>query len=294
MMSQLEQTVIPSAPTVWGLSPLQLHDRFWAARGVQVVRHGEPSEIVDGAELFLLTESRTLAIFKLTRPVEALSWLKPDILAIRLHDVRERGYRERVVTGPGDCFVRFERLYGGSDPRLARVALTPDRRLAQLWQKAPNVSAAWRLLREEVARPRRAVVSVVGNVYDRDDASEVMQFLRDLVQGWRSPDSTVNRLAQPSAPGLGFRRRRGGRRGPPSSAPSGSGPAAGSTAIPASSGRRSFGTSPPRDRPSARCAGMRSNPPSASCGPFGPVSARVSPWPSSDSSTWCSRCSRSS
>jgi len=39
-------------PTIWGLNPIQLHDRYWASRGVQVVRQGEPSDIVNGAELF--------------------------------------------------------------------------------------------------------------------------------------------------------------------------------------------------------------------------------------------------
>ena len=39
-----------SRPTVWGLTPSQVHDRFWASRGVQVVRQGEPSEIVSYAE----------------------------------------------------------------------------------------------------------------------------------------------------------------------------------------------------------------------------------------------------
>ena len=28
-------------PTVWGLNPIELHDYFWAARGVCVVRLGE-------------------------------------------------------------------------------------------------------------------------------------------------------------------------------------------------------------------------------------------------------------
>ena len=51
-----------SVPTIWGLTPTQLHDRCWAARGVQVVRQGEPSDIVDGAELFLLTEPHILTI----------------------------------------------------------------------------------------------------------------------------------------------------------------------------------------------------------------------------------------
>src|SRR3954469_5652495 len=117
-------------PSVWGLTPTQLHDRFWAARGVQVVRQGEPSEIVDGAELFLLTDPRSLAIFKLGRLVEKLFWDQPDMLFVRLHDEREHGYSERVVTDSRKRFVRFERLYGGSDSRRARVALTRDRTIA--------------------------------------------------------------------------------------------------------------------------------------------------------------------
>src|SRR5205814_4169324 len=68
-----------AGPTVWGLTPTQLHDRYWAARGIQVVRQGEPSEIVSDAELFLLTDPRTLTIFKLARVVETLSWIKPEI-----------------------------------------------------------------------------------------------------------------------------------------------------------------------------------------------------------------------
>ena len=43
----------PPAPqrTIWGLDPSQLHTRYWASNGVQVVRQGEPSEIVKHAEV---------------------------------------------------------------------------------------------------------------------------------------------------------------------------------------------------------------------------------------------------
>jgi lipopolysaccharide/colanic/teichoic acid biosynthesis glycosyltransferase len=196
MISSADPSITTVGPTVWGLSAVQVHDRFWAARGVQVVRQGEPSEIVDDAELFLLTDARTLTVFKLTRAVDALSWLKPDVLAVRLHDSRDRGYRERVISGPDSRFLRFQRLYGGSDPRLARVALTPERRLAQLWQKAPDLRSAWRLLREEAPRSRRSVLSLAGRVYDRGEPAEVMQFLRELVQAWRSPASTIPGLVE--------------------------------------------------------------------------------------------------
>src|SRR5438874_10279647 len=85
----------PSGPrTIWGLDPLQLHTRFWAAHGVQVVRQGEPSQIVKHAELFILTDPRLLTIFKLTQPIrpaddqsvmDVLNWIEPTVLFIRLH-----------------------------------------------------------------------------------------------------------------------------------------------------------------------------------------------------------------
>jgi len=183
-----------SVPTIWGLTPTQLHDRCWAARGVQVVRQGEPSDIVDGAELFLLTEPHILTIFKLTRLVDFLSWIKPDVLYVRLHDDRERGYRERVITDAQGCFVRFERIYGDSDSREDRVALTPDRRIAQLWQKSPSPRDGWKAIRQEVPRAHRSVLRVKGDVYDRRAATEVMQCVREVIRFWKRPDSTVHRV----------------------------------------------------------------------------------------------------
>lgn len=195
----LSQTLAAARPTVWGLSPTQLHDRYWAARGVQVVRLGEPSEIVKDAELFLLTEARTLTIFKLSRVVDILRWLKPDVIGIRLHDERERGYRERAITGADDLFVRFERVYDGGNSRLARIALTPEHRIAQLWQKSQDERAGWHAIREEVPRSHRHIMSVDGSVYDRLLDADVVQFVRSLVQCWKRPDSTVSRATSVTA-----------------------------------------------------------------------------------------------
>src|SRR5215208_2609670 len=101
MVSPIPTSATAAAPrTIWGLDPLQLHTRFWAAHGVQVVRQGEPSQIVSHAELFLLTDPRSLVIFKLAPVMDVLNWIEPTVLFIRLHDTRERGYREKVVTDP--------------------------------------------------------------------------------------------------------------------------------------------------------------------------------------------------
>src|SRR5829696_5123496 len=155
----------PSGPrTIWGLDPVQLHSRYWASHGVQVVRQGEPSEIVKHAELFLLTENDALTLFKLAPLMEALNWIQPDVLFVRLHDARERGYRENVVTDASGKFVRFQRLYDATS-RPTRVAFTPDRDVAQLWQSAPDARTAWGRLRRYARRTDRATQRATGAVY---------------------------------------------------------------------------------------------------------------------------------
>jgi len=195
--------IVPSSPvaqasahTVWGLDAPQLHSRFWASRGIQVVRQGEPSEIVRHAELFLLTDPRTLAIFRLMTVIEQLSWLDSDLMVVRLCDTRDRGYRELAITSDGDRFRRFKREYGASDSRLARVALTPDQEIARLWQSAPDPRTGWRRLRRVIRRKERWTISIKGRVYDRNSDQEVAGFVRDLVETWRRPDSTIQGIRQ--------------------------------------------------------------------------------------------------
>jgi lipopolysaccharide/colanic/teichoic acid biosynthesis glycosyltransferase len=182
------------ARTVWGLDPLSLHSRFWASRGIQVVRQGEPSELVKHAELFLLTEPRTMTIFRLVAVVERLAWLDADLMILRLSDARDRGYRELAITDGDDRLIRFRREYGGSDPRLARVALTPDREVARVWQSSPDPRTGWQRLRRLVRRRHRWTMSVRGRVYDRSADSEVAAFVRDLVQTWNHPDATIHNI----------------------------------------------------------------------------------------------------
>lgn len=178
--------------TVFGLDPLQLHARYWAAHGVQVVRQGEPSQIIRQAELFLLTDPRSLPLFKLTKVIESLNWVRPLVVFVRLHDTRHSGYREQVVTGEDDRFSRFERIYE-SPGRLARVVLTPDREIAQLWQRVANPQLGWRRLRRFIDRTDRLTLSVDGHVYDRTSDREVALFLYDLIRDWKRPDSTIGR-----------------------------------------------------------------------------------------------------
>ena len=187
-------------PTIWGLTPSQLHDRFWAARGVQVVRPGEQIEVVKGAELFLLMASDLLTVFRLRKLVDQLSWLRPDVMWVRLRHERERDYREVTAVGDEGEFAGFQRLYGGSDARLARVALTPDREVARRWQSlASDAVAGWRELRRLIPRERRASAGIKARTYDRRSDHEAVAFVRDLIQTWQYPAATVGRARKVAA-----------------------------------------------------------------------------------------------
>lgn len=180
-------------PTVWGLTPYQVHDRFWASLGIQVVRQRERSEIVEGAELFLLCEAQALVIFDLAEVLETLNWIAPQVLRLRLRDTRRREYREIAVTDESGRFLKFERIYGDAQTALARVALTADPDLARLWQNAQDRRASWGLLKRAVPRERRATLPIAGHLYDGAEDAEIMHCLTDLMRRWQHPGSTIER-----------------------------------------------------------------------------------------------------
>jgi hypothetical protein len=189
------QDEIRSLPTVFGLDPIQLYTRYWAALGVQVVRQGEPSEIVSHAELYLLTEPRPLVLFRLVDLLEGLNWIKPLVIFIRLRDPRQRLPRQRLVTDGHDRFSRFEKLNDvAGESGLCRVGLTPEVEVARLWQSAPDAQTGWRRLRRFTPRHDRLTWSLQARIYDQDRRDELAMFTHDLVKSWRRPDAVVSRL----------------------------------------------------------------------------------------------------
>jgi lipopolysaccharide/colanic/teichoic acid biosynthesis glycosyltransferase len=182
--------------TVWGLSPDELHDHFWAARGVAVVRLGEPKDLPRDAELYLLTDARTLTIFRLAPLMDTLNWVRPSVLFVRLAARHDVDYRETVVTDDADQFIRFRRVYGNVLPQLARMALTRDIRIAHAWQRSADSRVAWRRLRRESRAAGREAATVLGRAYDRSSDSDAARFLSDLTRFWKQPLATVSGIRQ--------------------------------------------------------------------------------------------------
>lgn len=177
--------------TIWGLTPTELHDRFWASRGVQVVRPGEPSAIVPLAELYLLTSPGALTIFRPAPLLDSMSWLNPDLVTVRLSDLGASEYSEAVRSDSEGKFVRFERLYGGADSRLFRVGLTSDVDVATIWQAAPDPRTGWQRLRKAIRPHARYAAKARGRVFYSERPKETSLFLREIVRRWRRPDAVV-------------------------------------------------------------------------------------------------------
>lgn len=182
-----------TGPTVFGLSPTALHDRYWASRGVQVVRRAMPTPLLPQAYLFLLLQQRTLCYFELPPLVDRLVWDDADLVLLRLQDRVEHTYRERIVHDPDGTFVRIERLYGSHDRRFARAALTNRPAVARVWQGADSPRDGWRKLRLAVAKQHRWPMHHEARVYDAADPDEAARCVRLLVERWSKPGSTVGR-----------------------------------------------------------------------------------------------------
>ncbi len=178
--------------TIWGLDTLALHDQYWAAHGLQVIRPGVETPICPNAIGYLLLSRDLMVLFSPDKFKDRQAWLRCDMVYLRMHEASS--LRERVVTDDAFRFVRFERSYQGTrSARTVRVAVTRDPRLAALWQIAPNVSAAVKKLRQLVTRERRSIVSTLGSVYDFKIESGRMTFLRDLMRVWANPQAAIRR-----------------------------------------------------------------------------------------------------
>ena len=186
---------------VWGLELHELHDRFWASRGVQIVRPNRASQVAEVAELYLLLDSSVFLIARIAPILDDFAWLDPDLAQIRIRDQVRSAYTEHALADSEGRFVRYVRRYAESDPRRGRIGLTRDPELARLWQAEPNVRDGWRALRRFVRPSMRWSAAIRGRLYQVDDPIDRADFLEDLTAGWSRPDTTIPGLISPK-PGV--------------------------------------------------------------------------------------------
>ncbi|MGP1271839.1 MAG: sugar transferase [Phycisphaerales bacterium] len=190
-----------AAPTVWGLGLNKMHDRYWASRGLQVVRPGGTPPDAKGPELFLLLSSSLFVDFPIGPVLKSVAWLRPRAVRIRLINKSHSPYAERVIREPDGRFVAFERDYTQRGVDAAQVWVTPSLQLARLWHDADGAIAASRAIRAATPRDKLHVTKLAGSIYDTRDEASLEQYRRDILSTWPNPAGVIDGVYQPS-PGV--------------------------------------------------------------------------------------------
>lgn len=177
---------------VWGLDVAGLHERWWAGRGVQVIRRGQEQRIEpEGPELFLLVEPEDLVHFEPADVARRLAWLKPRIMRVRVVDESGESSVERVTLGEGGRVESVRRVYRPTLRRSTRVLLSADPRVARAWSFAESRKGALKALVRGDARAEVAVAETSGHALRADECADEREYLGILLRKWRTPGATV-------------------------------------------------------------------------------------------------------
>ncbi len=184
-----------SVHTLWGLTPEQIHGRYWKSRGIQVVSSGSPGISIDKhAELYLLTRRDHMVIMPLGKQLDLMSWLNPDLLMIRLAEQTSNDYREIVDARPDGHFLQFRRVYESATRLQSRVAITSNPDIALDWASLDDDASSWAKFRKLIPKDLRAAVRSEGQVYNSSADIARARFVRDLARNWKHPLTTISRV----------------------------------------------------------------------------------------------------
>lgn len=183
---------VPPQPTIWGLTPLEIHDRFWEARGVWVVRSAGSPDVAADPELFLLVGERSMAIFDPVVAADHLHWANCQLLPVRI-----RHPRGVALAPPGDRSGDATAPWGaGRRQEAPRVRLTTVPELAAAWASG---GSTWERMRSGVPQSRRGALSLNGFYCDGQTPSECARMICRIARMWDKPDRFIER-AQRVAP----------------------------------------------------------------------------------------------
>jgi lipopolysaccharide/colanic/teichoic acid biosynthesis glycosyltransferase len=189
-----------SAPArLWGLTPADLHERYWASKRVQVVPLGGGDVAPKGPAMYLLTEPGDLVLFDLGPRIKQFNRVKPRAMRLRIRDDDHQAYSEKVIADDQDRFIAVRRTYEARTRSSARAWLTPDRGLAKLWASASDLGATRRAIKAAVGQHGIASAPCKGQVFDV--RTESGPWLNALVSRWKDPGS-INEDTYEFQPGV--------------------------------------------------------------------------------------------
>jgi len=194
--AQPDESVEIIPPRVWGLSPRELHDAFWSARGVQCVRQGEVTSLQRAAELYLLIQPAQLVLFDVRELIERLMWRNATVTRLRVVSERGGAYGEKVDLDDAGNVRAITRRYRAVTGGAHRVLLTGSRRIAHTWMNADSARRAWERIRRAIPWASIDHWRCAGRCLEEGDPDEEASLLTALVERWAQPDAAVEGLRE--------------------------------------------------------------------------------------------------
>jgi lipopolysaccharide/colanic/teichoic acid biosynthesis glycosyltransferase len=183
-----------SRPTVWGLSADELHDAYWGAQGVQVLRRASFEAVDPNADLYLLIESDQMVLFDLKSLVSRIAWRAASLTRLRVVSASDHMYSEHVKVdddGRVDC---VSREYFSRGRAAYRVLLTRRRGLAYLWVHCGSRRYCWTRIRAKVRSSDIDNWRCEGGCFTTGDCAEERRMIDHVVSIWPDPCQAIDGL----------------------------------------------------------------------------------------------------
>ena len=184
----------PDDAVLWGLTPRELHDAYWAAHGVQVVRRGERFTRQRGVDLYLLLEPDQLVRFDVLDLGGHLAWRAAAVTRLRVVLRHSAPYNERAELDAEGRVRRVERRYGAITRAAQRVMLTPRAGFASIWSRGESRRDSWRLIRADAGLSNVDYFHCDGDCHDAGNLEDACAFVDALVRNWDDPERAIEGL----------------------------------------------------------------------------------------------------
>lgn len=177
MPADTDAPSVPGVPwTLWGLSPVELHDRLWLQRGVRVVRPGAKTDFSNGVRRYLaVSEQHHLALL-------LPSWISSGRLAFkgtrRVRTVAScrTSYHEYLDFDDNQSVRSIRREYGPNEQSGNDCVFTQDARMAQ------SISEDWGVLNRMNGSAPFASQEPGIVLYDARDPDECARWLGCMIE----------------------------------------------------------------------------------------------------------------
>ena len=184
-----QDDTVALTPTIWGLTPLELHDRFWASRGVPVVRQGgtPPPE---KADVYLLIGRTQMVVFEAAGLREQFYWDRQVALFLRVTATASNSHVPgNVVSDENGAFLHYLRPSSGPSVKHARVLLTNVCEVAEQWHRSGLDRS---VLRPHITRRQRGNVTESGAWGDARRPTDAVRMLHAIMKRWDRPASVID------------------------------------------------------------------------------------------------------